>query len=204
MDPFQAALSGNLEYIQRMVKTASTARARDYEFMSLLHRACQGGHAAVAEWLIDDMHLDVNVHNDREGRTPLSLAAMHGHVECVKLLLARGAGASLDVANKRRQTPLALALSNGHNGIAEILLDCGAQVSLMLKKIPDWVSEFVAQRDRCRASVRAVLQLQRRQSRSIGSNGRDVLSLVAWAVWCTRRDNGAWGSQSISIKKKKL
>src|SRR5262245_10294394 len=57
-----------------------------------LHRASQGGHAAVVEYLLS-IGANVNA-RDMHGRTPLILAAGSGtkqRIDLVRLLLSRGA-----------------------------------------------------------------------------------------------------------------
>lgn len=58
------------------------------------------------------------------GDSLLMLAAYHGHVETVQLILEHGAEA--DAANDRGQTPLAGAAFKGYTDVARVLLDAGA------------------------------------------------------------------------------
>jgi ankyrin repeat protein len=52
------------------------------------------------------------------------LAAYHGHVDTVQLILQHGAEAN--TANDRGQTPLAGAAFKGYTDVARALLDAGA------------------------------------------------------------------------------
>ena len=49
---------------------------------------------------------------DKDGRTPLSLAAERGYLDVVKVLV--GAGANVSTADKDGRTPLSLAAKRGH------------------------------------------------------------------------------------------
>ena len=56
-----------------------------------------------------------------EGRRPLHMACMHGHVETARLLLAAGADATDDVRDVRGASPLQLAEQAGHVAVARLL-----------------------------------------------------------------------------------
>lgn len=56
---------------------------------------------------------------DGHGFTPLHRAAVYGHVETPKVLLARGA--KPDARDKEGQTPLDLAKSRGYAELAALL-----------------------------------------------------------------------------------
>jgi len=58
------------------------------------------------------------------GDTLLMLAAYHGHIEAVAVLLGRGADA--DQANAKGQTPLAGAVFKGHSEVVAALVAAGA------------------------------------------------------------------------------
>jgi GA-binding protein transcription factor beta len=62
---------------------------------------------------------------DEAGRTPLHLAAQHGHASTVELLLHNNANPNVtDLAGR---TPLAAALAGGHAAVAEILRRAGGR-----------------------------------------------------------------------------
>ncbi|MFJ9907925.1 ankyrin repeat domain-containing protein [Streptomyces sp. NPDC101152] len=63
---------------------------------------------------------------DRQGRTPLHIAALRGDVSEVEQLIASGADPS--AADSNGFTPLHLAAQEGHVGVAQVLLDSGAEV----------------------------------------------------------------------------
>lgn len=66
--------------------------------------------------------LDVSIDTrGADSDTPLHLAALYGHAECVRLLLERGARA--DVADSDGALPLHDAAAGGYASICEMLLD---------------------------------------------------------------------------------
>jgi ankyrin repeat protein len=66
---------------------------------------------------------DANVQN-KEGMTPLMIAAQLGWVEGAERLL--GSGAKVDLSNKRGETPLILAVQMRHLSMVRMLLGKGA------------------------------------------------------------------------------
>jgi hypothetical protein len=62
---------------------------------------------------------------DYEGRTPLHLAAGKGHLDCITLLVERGA--EVNVKDNDGQSPLLNALKGGHDKAVKILRNYGAR-----------------------------------------------------------------------------
>ncbi|UGT60979.1 ankyrin repeat domain-containing protein [Nocardia asteroides] len=80
-----------------------------------------GAAARLAGYL--DAGVPVDLSNDR-GDTLVMLAAYHGHVDAVRVLLERGADP--DLANDRGQTPLAGAVFKGETEVVRALVARGA------------------------------------------------------------------------------
>lgn len=72
-----------------------------------------------------DHGLPVDAQDD-EGNSLLMLAAYHGHVTTVALLLGRGADA--DLRNNRDQAPIAGALFKGERSVVSMLKEAGADL----------------------------------------------------------------------------
>jgi ankyrin repeat protein len=84
--------------------------------------AAKSGNAAKVEKLLS-LGADANIMDDRKGHTPLYRAALHGHVEVVRILLSRP---EVDVnvqALGRDRTPLHEAAYRGPAIIVKMLLD---------------------------------------------------------------------------------
>uniref|UniRef100_A0A6G3MHE0 26S proteasome non-ATPase regulatory subunit 10 (Trinotate prediction) n=1 Tax=Henneguya salminicola TaxID=69463 RepID=A0A6G3MHE0_HENSL len=88
-----------------------------------LHWACSSGQIEVANWLIDECNVDIDVQDDC-GWLPLHVCASAGRTQLVEKLLERGA--KTDQLNDNGCTPLHYACSKGHVRIVEILLENGA------------------------------------------------------------------------------
>ena len=65
---------------------------------------------------------------DRDGKTPLMLAAFEGHTATVQVLLANGV--QVNAKDKDGATALMLAASRGHTNVVAALLAKGADVNL--------------------------------------------------------------------------
>ena len=116
---------GPLDWIDDVaasVKTANRERARD-----LVRTSATAGDAATLVESLDGF--DVETQMDEHGTRALHMAAMAGHLECVKLLLARGA----DVHAKEQgmgATALLLAVVSGHLEVAHELVKAGADINV--------------------------------------------------------------------------
>ena len=91
----------------------------DKDFDTSVHWAARNDNPICLRMLLDKIPGAVGVINTHNHNTPLHLAAQYGRIECVKILLERGA--DKDRRNKVGHTALELAVSQAHNDCVEIL-----------------------------------------------------------------------------------
>jgi ankyrin repeat protein len=86
--------------------------------------ACRDGHKVLVEWLLRSSYANVNARGDF-GETPLHNACWGGDLECVRLLLDRGA--DVHASDRYGATSLHFACRQGHAECARLLLGRGAR-----------------------------------------------------------------------------
>jgi cytohesin len=79
---------------------------------------------------------------NKNGYTPLYIAAGRGHTEAIKLLLA--AKASVDAPNKNGSTPLLIVAQQGHTEAIKLLLAANADPT---KEVQGWTALAIADRN---------------------------------------------------------
>ncbi|KAF2172719.1 hypothetical protein M409DRAFT_16681 [Zasmidium cellare ATCC 36951] len=86
----------------------------------LFDYARAGSTAPLAQYLTAGIPANLTNH---KGDTLLMLAAYHGHVDTVSMLLDHGADAN--VLNERGQSPVAGAVFKGYEGVVRVLVERG-------------------------------------------------------------------------------
>ena len=84
-----AAIRGDMEKTNILVRSGADINAKTYDGWTALMFACSNGHTDVAAFLIEK-GADVNI-KDNDGTTPLKLALKWGHKDLIKLLKNAGA-----------------------------------------------------------------------------------------------------------------
>jgi len=123
----EAARAGELARVEALLEASpELVNVRDGEGRTPMHHAVLGGHAELAELLLDRGG-DISA-VDAWNQTPLHHAAYEGDAALVVLLLARGA--DVMAREVRGRTPLYLAVNWGRNlEVVEQLIAAGADVN---------------------------------------------------------------------------
>ena len=98
---------------------------------SPLHYAAVCGLHAIAKFLVVKLSQDVHSPGFEDKSTPLHLASRQGYKDVARLLLERGADAT--VQTNDGSTPLHLASQRGHEGVVRLLIMHGAVATAQAK-----------------------------------------------------------------------
>jgi ankyrin repeat protein len=104
----------------------------------ILHRCAHGGFAKLIEWYLS---LEVSAYySDGNGQTPLHIAVIAGHRDCVEVLCPRS---SINAIDHDGKTALFYAIQSDRRTIAKRLLLFGASLGNMenREKLPNWLYE---------------------------------------------------------------
>jgi len=127
---FAAASAGDLAILKKDIATdPALVNATEWEGMTLLDDAVDKGHVEAAEYLLASGANVAAVTTD--GRTALHIAAQHGDVKMIAMLLEHRA--AIDTIDGKGWTPLDRAITWGHPEAANFLKGRGAHTSGQLK-----------------------------------------------------------------------
>ena len=121
-----AVRKGNLAMCALLLsKGAKVSTVTKYEHRSALHFAVLGGHARIAQLLLEFKH-DINI-KDIYGDTPLHAACRLGRNAIIQDLLDKNA--SVDAYDKEGWTGLHVAAEAGHTTTVSLLLDHNVNIN---------------------------------------------------------------------------
>jgi len=121
---FQAALDGNLFFLQMYCEVDGDLDVLDARGRSALHYAAAGGAAMSALFLLQH-RVEVNL-QDEDGATPLIFSCRYGYASVVKVLL--DARANLHLQDSDGNTALHGAAAMAQLDCCNLLLMCGAEM----------------------------------------------------------------------------
>ena len=118
-----------------------------------IRTACQQGNVKhIEEILINDINIDLNAPDRGSGETALMIASQCGHINCVHMLLKKGA--DWTVQDRNRETALQKAKNNGHDVVADMIEGVSKSIfhfvialQLLTRVIGSIVSQFASQKE---------------------------------------------------------
>ncbi|KAJ4820943.1 ankyrin repeat family protein [Rhynchospora pubera] len=126
----EAASSGNLRVLKEVVKELNEnqiKRIRNEIGLSALHLAAFHGRTEICQYFVQDLAFPVDFLTPL-GETPLSQAAMCGHVATARYLISQGANTV--APNGEGSTPLHYAARYGQDELVKHLLSLGVPVDV--------------------------------------------------------------------------
>ena len=124
-----SACNGHLQSTQLLIKHGAQIDDADLSNgRNGLWWAAKEGHAEIVRYLLDvgaSVNHQLHERAERAGTSPLHMAAAHGHVECVSILLEKRADHTL-AELKGGNTAMHLAAGGGHCEVIQFLLASGA------------------------------------------------------------------------------
>jgi ankyrin repeat protein len=113
-----AVSTGQLKMVHTLVAQGANHEIVDKNANTLLHLAAKNGDVPLIKYLKDEIGLNVHAQN-KEGLTPLQIAAAHGHLQAVQTLIARGG--NKQILDKHDNTLLHLAAKSGDVALIKYL-----------------------------------------------------------------------------------
>ncbi|KAJ3687193.1 hypothetical protein LUZ61_016357 [Rhynchospora tenuis] len=126
----EAASSGNLRVLKEVVKELNESKIKRISNeigLSALHLAAFYGRTEICQYFVQDLGFHVDLLSTK-GETPLSQAAMRGHVATARYLISQGANTV--APNGEGSTPLHYAARYGQDELVKYLLSLGVPVDV--------------------------------------------------------------------------
>lgn len=114
-----AAINSHKEIVRLLISEDANINATDRDQQSVLWHLAGRGHNEIAELLIEQTQVDLNL-SDRRGFAPIHCAVANSHFKFLNLLMKHGA--TFDVKSEAGLTPLHLAAIFGLPGMVGILI----------------------------------------------------------------------------------
>uniref|UniRef100_A0A8C1WYU2 Ankyrin repeat domain 28b n=1 Tax=Cyprinus carpio TaxID=7962 RepID=A0A8C1WYU2_CYPCA len=122
-----AAFKGHVECVDILISQGASMMLKDYTHKrSAVHSAAINGHSECLRLLIHNTDQQTVSIRDGKEQTPLMLAVLGGHTDCVHLLLSEGA--SVEARDKWGRTALHRGAVMGHEACVEALLQHGSSL----------------------------------------------------------------------------
>ncbi|XP_029367255.1 ankyrin repeat and death domain-containing protein 1A [Echeneis naucrates] len=116
-----AAWFGSLKILKLLVQAGAEHKVENEEGLNMMHCAAINNHTDIVEYIINDLQMKELDKDDQSGQRPFALAAKHGCVEMLEMLMEPYKMATMK-PNQRGDTPLHLAARNGHLDAVQLLL----------------------------------------------------------------------------------
>ncbi|XP_062873697.1 ankyrin repeat and death domain-containing protein 1B [Trichomycterus rosablanca] len=114
---------GSLEILKLLIQSGADQRVKNTEGMNMMHCAAVNDHTDIVEYIVNDLQMKELDKEDNHGNRPFAVAAEHGCVRMLQMLMEEPYQMATMEENKNGNTPLHLAAKNGHLEALELLLE---------------------------------------------------------------------------------
>ncbi|XP_061527756.1 LOW QUALITY PROTEIN: ankyrin repeat and death domain-containing protein 1A [Phycodurus eques] len=117
-----AAWFGSLEILKLLVRAGAEQKIENEEGLNILHCAAINNHTEIVEYIVNDLQMKELDVDDKSGHCAFAMAAEHGCMQMLEMLMDSVTTMATMRTNKRGDTPLHLATRNGHLDVVQLLL----------------------------------------------------------------------------------
>ncbi|XP_019722561.1 ankyrin repeat and death domain-containing protein 1A [Hippocampus comes] len=117
-----AAWFGSLEILKLLVRAGAEQKIENEEGLNIMHCAAINNHTDIVEYIVNDLQMKELDKDDQSGHCTFAMAAEHGCVQMLQMLMEPDYNMATMKPNKRGDTPLHLAARNGHLDVVQLLL----------------------------------------------------------------------------------
>uniref|UniRef100_A0A8C7K5F4 Ankyrin repeat and death domain containing 1B n=1 Tax=Oncorhynchus kisutch TaxID=8019 RepID=A0A8C7K5F4_ONCKI len=117
-----AAWFGSLPILKLLVQGGADQKVENALGMNIMHCAAINNHTDIMTFIIYDLMMKELDKEDLSGRRAFALAAEHGSVEMLQMLMEEAYNMATMEEDQNRNTPLHLAAGNGHLDVVQLLL----------------------------------------------------------------------------------
>ncbi|XP_039505808.1 ankyrin repeat and death domain-containing protein 1B isoform X2 [Pimephales promelas] len=118
-----AAWFGSLEILKLLVQSGADQSVENTEGLNMMHCAAMNNHTDIVEYIVDDLQMGELDKEEQYGNRPFALAAAHGCVRMLQMLMEEPYNMATMEENKVGDTPLHLAAKHGQHETLHLLLD---------------------------------------------------------------------------------
>ncbi|XP_061906883.1 ankyrin repeat and death domain-containing protein 1A-like isoform X5 [Entelurus aequoreus] len=117
-----AAWFGSLDILKLLVRAGAEQKIENEEGLNIMHCAAVNNHTDIVEYIVNDLQMKELEKDDKSGNCTFAMAAQHGCVQMLEMLMEPFYNMATMKPNKRGDTPLHLAARNGHLDAVQLLL----------------------------------------------------------------------------------
>uniref|UniRef100_A0A3Q3AX14 Ankyrin repeat and death domain containing 1B n=1 Tax=Kryptolebias marmoratus TaxID=37003 RepID=A0A3Q3AX14_KRYMA len=125
-----AAWFGSLEILKLLVQAGAEQKVENEEGLNIMHCAAINNHTEIIKYIINDLQMKELDRDDQSGHRPFALAAEHGCIEMLQILMEPYYMATMK-PNQDGETALYQAADSGQEECVLALLEAGCDPNLL-------------------------------------------------------------------------